>query len=358
LRQATERAVGQVWIKGEVSEIRVADRGHWFFTLRDDQAQLRCVIWESNVRKSKVPPPEGTEVYVLGTPTVWPQKGELRVTAVTLLPTSGVGFQQLAFERTREVLDRDGLFDPARKRSLPAFPRVMAVVSSPDGVVIHDIVTVARRRWPAVRIVLVPARVQGEDAVGELVRALALVNRLRPLDLCVVARGGGARDDLLAFNAEPVCRAVAGLEVPTISAVGHETDVTLTDLVADRRAATPSAAAELALPDRADVARHVASLASRLGGGLRRRTRVLAERLARVSERTEASIRNRVVERRRRLEQAAASLHALSPLAVLARGYSVAAREDGTLVKRRGDLGPGQRFSLRVSDGTIPARAE
>ena len=358
LRQVTERAIGQVWVKGEVLGLKVYERGHWYFTLKDEQAQVRCVMWQTYAQRVRTPPVEGTEVYLLGTPTVWAAKGELRLSAVTLLPTSGVGLQQLAFERTREVLEKDGLLDPTRKRDLPEFPRTVAVVTSPDGAVVHDIVTVARRRWPAVRILLVPARVQGDEAVDELVEALGLVNRLPEVDLCIVARGGGARDDLLAFNAEPVCRAVAAVGVPTVSAVGHETDVTLTDLVADVRAATPSAAAAVALPDRALVARHVASLASRLGGGLRRRTRVLAERLARSSIRAERAIQGRVSERRGQLERLAASLHALSPLEVLGRGYSVARHPDGRVVRRRDELPAGAPFTLRVSDGTIPARAE
>lgn len=358
LKDAVEAATGQVWVKGEVIGLKAYQAGHWYFTIRDEESQLRCVMWRTYAQRLRTPPPEGAEVYLLATPTVWGQRGELRLSGVTMLPTSGVGLQQLTFERTREVLERDGLLDPARKRALPLFPRAIAVVTSPDGAVIHDIVIVARRRWPAARIVLVGARVQGDDAVDELVRALGTVNRLEGIDLCVVARGGGGRDDLLAFNAESVCRAVAAVVVPTISAVGHETDVTLTDLVADVRAATPSAAALLALPDRAEVARHLASLASRLGGGLRGRTRVLSERLARAGDRARRSIESRVEERRRRWERLAASLDALSPLAVLGRGYGVARLADGTVLRHRDQAPPGTPFGLRVSDGQISARAE
>ena len=358
LRLAAESVVGQVWIKGEVIGMKTYEAGHWYFTLKDADSQLRCVMWRTYAQRQRLVPVDGVEVYVLGTPTVWTQRGELRINAVALLPTAGVGLQQLALERTRERLAEDGLLDPARKRGLPAFPRGIAVVTSADGVVLHDILTVARRRWPAIRIVLVPARVQGDDAVDELVRALATVNRLEGIDLCIVARGGGARDDLLAFNAEPVCRAVAAVRVPTISAVGHETDMTLTDLVADLRAPTPSAAAAMALPDRSAIARQVAGLGSRLGSGLRRRTRVLAERLARVSLRARHAVRRRVEVPRRRWERLAASLDALSPLAVLGRGYSVAQLSDGRVVIKRGQLPAGTAFALRVSDGTIEARSE
>lgn len=358
LRRAAESVVGQVWITGEVIGMKTAEAGHWYFTLKDAESQLRCVMWRTSAERQRLVPVDGVEVYLLGTPTVWTQRGELRINAVALLPTAGVGLQQLAFERTRERLDRDGLLDPARKRALPAFPRAIAVVTSADGVVMHDIVTVARRRWPSIRLVLVPAKVQGDDAVEELVRALGVVNRLDGIDLCIVGRGGGAREDLVAFNAEPVCRAVAAVRVPTISAVGHETDVTLTDLVADRRAPTPSAAAAMALPDRSAIARHVASLGSRLGGGLRRRTQVLSERLARVSLRARHAVRRRVEVPRRRWERLAASLDALSPLAVLGRGYSVAQLGNGRVVRTRAQLPVGTTFSLRVSDGPINARSE
>ncbi len=358
LRLAAEAVVGQVWIKGEVIGMKTYEAGHWYFTLKDAESQLRCVMWRTYASRQRLVPVDGVEVYLLGTPTVWTQRGELRINAVALLPTAGVGLQQLALERTRERLAEDGLLDPTTKRALPAFPRAMAVVTSADGVVVHDIVTVARRRWPSIRIVLVPAKVQGDDAVDELVRALGIVNRLDGIDLCILGRGGGGRDDLLAFNAEPVCRAVAAVRVPTISAVGHETDLTLTDLVADLRAPTPSAAAAMALPDRGALGRQVSALGSRLGSGLRRRIQVLTERLARVSLRARHAVRRRVEVPRRRWERLAASLDALSPLAVLGRGYSVAQLADGRVVLRGDQLPAGTKFGLRLSDGTIKARSE
>lgn len=358
LRDAVQGATGQVWVKGEVSGLAVRESGDWFFALRDAESQLRCVMWRSYARRMKAVPAEGTEVYLLATPGVWTQRGDLRLAAVTLLPTAGVGLQQLALERTRERLEREGLLAPERKRPLPRFPAVIAVVTSPDGAALHDIVTVARRRWPAVRLLLVGARVQGDDAAPELAQALALVNRIEPLDLCIVARGGGARDDLFAFNSEAVCRALAAVRVPTISAVGHETDVTLADLVADLRAPTPSAAAMAALPDRVQVGRELGGLGARLAHGLTRRTRVIGERVARLGDRARAGLDASLRDRRRRLERAAAALDALSPLAVLARGYSVARTADGAVVRRRAQLPPGTPFTLRVSDGDLPARSE
>jgi exodeoxyribonuclease VII large subunit len=357
LKSAAERETGQVWIKGEVIGLKVYEAGHWYFSLSDDESQLRCVMWRTYARRQRATPPEGTEVYLLATPTVWTPKGELRLSAVTMLPTAGVGLQQLSFERTREVLEREGLLDPARKRRLPQFPRTIAVVTSPDGAVLHDIVTVTRARWPATRVILVPARVQGDDAVDELVAALGLVNRMTAVDVCIVARGGGSRDDLFAFNAEPVCRAVAAVQAPTISAVGHETDVTLTDLVADLRAPTPSAAAAMALPHRADVTRHAASLAIRLANGLTRRTEVVEQRLARMLERTKASVERTLADRRRRIERFAGQLDALSPLAVLQRGYSIARLESGVVARTVEQLPPGTPFRLRLSDGEIASEA-
>ena len=222
----------------------------------------------------------------------------------------------------------------------------------------HDMINVARRRWPSVRILVVAARVQGDTAPRALVRAMETVNRLERVDVCVIGRGGGAREDLLAFDDERVCRAVAALRVPSVSAVGHETDVTLTDLVADVRAATPSAAIEIALPDREDWLRHLSTLGTRLARGLGRRTALVAARLDRTADRVQVATAARLAEPRRALDRLAAQLEALSPLRVLGRGYSVARLPDGTVVRRRAQVPPGSRFTLRVSDGELPARRE
>ncbi|MEO8450749.1 MAG: exodeoxyribonuclease VII large subunit [Gemmatimonadota bacterium] len=357
LKGALESAVGQVWIKGEVSGLKAYQSGHWYFTLRDADAQLRCVMWQTYTRRVKEPPAEGTEVYVLGRPSLWAERGELRLSVVTMLPTSGVGFQQLALEKTRAALDKDGLFALERKRALPPFPRAIAVVTSLEGAALRDIVAVARGRWPAVRLLIIPAKVQGDEAGGELLAALTLVNRL-DVDLCLVGRGGGSREDLSAFNLEPVCRAVAAVKVPTVSAVGHETDISLTDLVADARAPTPSAAVVMVLPDRADVARHVGALGGRLAHGLTRRTRVIAERLVRSGDRLQGATMRLVVQRRHDVGRLAGQLELLSPLKLLGRGYSVATLDTGKLVRSKDQVPAGTRFTLRVADGEVPSRAE
>jgi exodeoxyribonuclease VII large subunit len=288
---------------------------------------------------------------------MWEERGELRFSAVTILPTAGVGAQQLSFLQVKEALGRDGLLDPARKRRLPPFPSAVAIVTSVDGAAFQDMVTVARRRWPAVRLLLVPSAVQGEHAEAELVRALGVVNRLA-VQVCVLGRGGGSREDLGAFNAEAVCRAVAAVRVPVVSAVGHETDVSLVDLVADVRAPTPSAAMELVLPERGEVAERVGILGARLAQGLRRRTRLVLERLHRSDDRLRHSVRARLERERERANRLGAQLDALSPLRVLERGYAVARGADGRVLRRRADFPPALPFRLRVSDGDVAARAE
>ena len=247
-------------------------------------------MWRTYSARVKSAPPDGAQVFVFGIPTVWEERGEFRLNVTELLITDQLGQQQLELERIRRALEKDGLFDPARKRPLPALPERIAVVTSLDGAALRDIITVSRRRWPAVQLLVVGTKVQGMEAEAELVRALGIVNRLEGVDLCVVGRGGGSREDLAVFNTEAVCRALAAVKVPTISAVGHETDVSLSDLVADVRAATPSAAMELAVPDRADLARQVAALGFRLGRALGRGTRLAGERLARSGDRLEAAL--------------------------------------------------------------------
>ena len=358
LHATVENGVGRVWVRGEVSSLKTYATGQWYFTLRDSDSSVRCVMWKTYTARIKQPPEDGTEVFVLGMPEVWGERGELRLRVVVMLPTAEIGRQQLTREQTRKALEQDGLLDPGRKRPLQLFPAVVAVITSGDGAALHDMITVARRRWPSIRLLVVTARVQGEEAPRALVRAVDVVNRMSGVDLCVIGRGGGARDDLAAFDDERVCRAVAGLRMPSISAVGHETDVTLTDLVADVRAPTPSAAMEIGLPDREDWLRHLGGLGSRLARGLGRRTALIEARLDRTADRIQVAVTGKLASPRGVLDRLTAQLEALSPLHILGRGYSVARREDGTVVSRREQLPPGTGFRLRVSDGEIPARSE
>lgn len=347
-----------MWVRGEVTQCRPWSSGHWYFSLRDGGSQVRCCMWKIHAAKVGKPPTDGTEVFVLARPGLYEGKGDFQLNVSRLIPTSAIGLQQQEFERVKAALHRDGLFDPMRKRRLPAYASRLAVVTSLDGAVLHDVVTVARKRWPAAKLVVVGARVQGDGSVESLVAALRLVNRLTQVELCVVGRGGGAKDDLAAFNSEGVCRALAAVRVPTISAVGHETDITLSDLVADVRAATPSAAAELAVADRRDVLRLVDDLASRLAGALVRRTRVAEERVERDADRLRYALEQAIERRRRAVDRLGAQLDALSPLRVLARGYAVAEDTAGRVLRRRADFPPGRPFTLRVVDGSVGARTE
>lgn len=354
--------VHPVFVRGELVEFKVWRSGHWYFTLRDADASVRCTLWKQQaagvLRRIGRLPADGMEVLVRGRPSLWEEKGEYRLSASDIVPTELLGAKAQELERVRAALKADGLLDPATKRPLPPFARRIAVVTSPDGAALRDIIIVARSRWSAVELVVVGAQVQGEGAVPSLVRALRLVDRVPAVDLCIIGRGGGAKEDLDAFNAEPVCRALAAVGVPTISAVGHETDVSLSDLVADARAATPSAAAEMAVPDRAALLDRVNGLGGRLAAGLRRRTRVAEERLHRTGDRLQAALGRLVEARRTRLDRAAAQLDALSPLRVLARGYSVAQDSEGRVLSRVADFPAGQQFRLRLSDGSVPARRE
>lgn len=357
VKGVVEAELGPLWVQGEITGLKAYASGHWYFTLRDPRSQVRCCMWKTySQRASK--PDEGAQVFVLARPGLWEEKGEFRLSVQKLLVTADIGSGAIEFDRVRRLLQADGLFDPLRKRPLPPYPATIAVVTSPDGAALRDVISVVRARWPFATLLVFGARVQGEGAAEELCRAIGRMNRTDGIDLCIVGRGGGAREDLAAFNDERVCRALAATRVPTISAVGHETDVTLADLVADVRAATPSNAAELAVPDILALRRRLAADGARLANGLTRRTRLVAERLARSGDRLQAAMESRTARQRARLERLGGQLDALSPLRVLGRGYAVPTAPDGRLLKRRADFRPGEAFNLRVADGDVAARAE
>ncbi|MGH7530832.1 MAG: exodeoxyribonuclease VII large subunit, partial [Gemmatimonadales bacterium] len=250
-RAVVEAGLPALWVRGEISGFKAWRSGHWYFSLRDQSAQIRCVMFAK--QNFRLPTPsDGMQVFVFARPTLYQEKGDFQLTVTELLSTEQGGLWKLAFEKAKAALAKDGLLDPARKRRLPPFPGRIAVVTSPDGAALRDVQAVLARRWPVCELVVVPAQVQGAKAEASVCSAL---NRIRhvPADVLIVARGGGAIEDLWAFNSERVARAVAAMPMPVISAIGHETDVTLCDLVADLRAPTPSAAAEAATPDRQEV---------------------------------------------------------------------------------------------------------
>ena len=355
-RAVLEAGLPPLWVRGEISGFKAWQSGHWYFTLRDKSAQIRCVMFQKDNRRLPTPPLDGMQVFVFARPTVWEEKGEFRLTIVDLLSTAAGGLWQLAFEKAKAALARDGLLDPTRKRALPPYPRRIAVVTSPDGAALRDIIAVTARRWPVAELLVIPTRVQGEGAEGAICAALALLGRLEGLDLAILGRGGGSREDLWTFNHERVARAVAGVPVPVISAVGHETDVTLCDLVADLRAPTPSAAAEAATPDRSDVLADLAHLGARLARGLAARSGRVAERLDRTIDRLGGAMERRLERHRHVLAATSGRLDALSPLRVLGRGYALARDAEGRVLKRVAQLPPGLPFRLRVSDGEVAAR--
>ena len=355
-RQLIESGFQRVWVRGEVTGFKSYRSGHWYFTLRDAQAQVRCVMWRRDNERLPADPEDGMEVFVEARPSVWEERGEFRLGVKRLIPTAEGGLWQLQLERARAALERDGLLDPARKRPLPQYPRRIAIVTSPDGAALRDVVAVIGRRWPLTELWLVPTKVQGEGAEDELCAALETAGRLPQVDLVIGGRGGGSREDLWAFNSERVARAVAAVPAPTISAVGHETDVALTDLVADLRAPTPSAAAEAAVPDRKAAAQSVAALGRRLARGLARPVELGQERLERTSDRLTMSMQSQLERRVAVVEQLGATLDALSPLKVLERGYAVARDEAGKVLKRAAQFSPGLAFRLALADGEVRAR--
>jgi exodeoxyribonuclease VII large subunit len=340
-----------------VSDFKAHRNGHWYFSLRDANAQMKCVVWSTQTRRIPASPDDGMQVLVRGQMTVWPVRGDLQF-SVAAIEAEGDGLWRKALELTRRRLEADGLLEPSRKRALPRYPRRIAVITSPDGAALHDIVKVVRGRSPDVEIVILPAKVQGEGAPEELVAMIERVGRWMDADVLIIGRGGGAREDLWAFNDERVARALALCPIPTVSAVGHEVDITICDLVADVRAATPSAAAELAVPSRREMAAHVRALAGRLVGGVQRRQERSLAALNLVRRRLSSGAA-RVTERRRsRLSATAGRLEALSPLATLQRGYAVARAPDGTTLSKRTQFQTGAAFDLWVSDGIVRAVSE
>ena len=355
-RTVIEAGLPPLWVRGEITGFKAWRSGHWYFSLRDKTAQIRCVMFAK--QNYMLPAPaDGMQVFVFARPSLYEEKGEFQLTVMELLSTAEGGLWKLAFEKAKASLAKDGLLDPGRKRRLPSFPSRIAVVTSPDGAVLRDIQSVLGRRWPVVELIVVPAQVQGAKAEASVCSALNRIRRL-PVDVLIVARGGGSVEDLWAFNTERVARAVAAMPMPVISAIGHETDVTLCDLVADLRAPTPSAAAEAATPDRAEVLAQCGVLGQRLARALRIASRHVVERLDRSADRLSRAIDHRVSSYDVRLTSYAARLDALSPLKVLGRGYAVARDENGTILKQVAQLPPGKEFRLRVSDGEVNGRVQ
>jgi exodeoxyribonuclease VII large subunit len=382
VKEVVEGTFPLVWVSGEISNFSRPQSGHCYLTLKDDESQLRAVIWRTTASTVRCDLHDGLEVICRGHLDVYAARGTYQLVIEEIQP-KGLGALEQALRKLREKLAREGLFEKARKRPLPTFPRRIAFVTSPTGAAIRDFLEVLRRRWRGADVLVVPVRVQGIGAADEIAQAIAAVNRLaHPIDVLVVGRGGGSLEDLWAFNEEAVVRAIHVSRIPVVSAVGHEIDVTLADLVADLRALTPSEAAERIVPAIEEVLaglrnhhnRLAAALKGRVGDArakldglagrrvLRKpfdRLHDLARQLDLLSDRGVRAVRNRLSGAGQRAAALAGRLESLSPLGVLARGYSLTTRlGDGRLIEDAAKLSPGERIKTRFARGTSISRVE
>jgi exodeoxyribonuclease VII large subunit len=382
VKDLLEGSFPAVWVAGEISNLSRPQSGHCYLSIKDERAQLRAVIWRNTAERLSVKLADGMEVICQGALDVYAPRGSYQLVIKKLLP-KGEGELQRALRQLRDKLAAEGLFDKKLKKPLPKFPRTIALVTSPTGAAIHDFLQVLRRRWRLADVLVVPVPVQGEVAAAEIAGAIRAVNQIRTgIDVLVVGRGGGSLEDLWAFNEEPVIRAIHASQIPVVSAVGHEIDVTLSDLAADVRALTPSEAAELVVPNEADVAALLASLSQRLRGGLRAHAAAARLRLEAIgSRRVFRKPYERIQEQSRDLDvlatrsaRAAAGLaemasnrlsgvtdrlEALSPLAVLGRGYTLTQRlADGRMITSGSQLKPGEQLVTQFAKGRSISRVE
>ncbi|MGO9465902.1 MAG: exodeoxyribonuclease VII large subunit [Isosphaeraceae bacterium] len=378
IKRTLESDFAEVALRAEISNLARPRSGHIYFTLKDDSASIRAVLWKNDARRLAFDLTDGLAVRCVGRVTVYPPRGEYQV-AVRQIEPEGIGALELAFRQRYARLAQEGLFDPARKRPLPRYPRRIVIVTSPSGAAVRDLLQVTGRRWRQAEILIAPTRVQGLGSDQEVVAAIALANRVAGADVVIVARGGGSQEDLWTFNEEIVVRAIAGSKLPVVSAIGHEIDVTLSDLAADKRALTPTEAGEFCVPDAREVIVHLDRLAERLrlaGVARLRDARLGLDRWAdrarhafeprlrdarvgldRLADRARHAIEHDLVVRRHSLARLAASLQALSPLAVLARGYSLTLQADGkTLVRAGNDVQVGDLIRTRLAAGEVQSR--
>ncbi|MBQ6030949.1 MAG: exodeoxyribonuclease VII large subunit [Oscillospiraceae bacterium] len=369
-----------VCIRGEISNYKLYPSGHHYFSLKDPESAIRCVLFKGNALSLRFRPENGMQVLAVGRVSLYPRDGSYQFYCTRLLP-DGAGDLSVAFEQLKQKLFQEGLFDPAHKKKLPAFPHRIGIVTSPAGAAVHDMLRILGKRYPLSRVILLPVRVQGAEAPGEIARAIDYANAHAIADVLIVGRGGGSVEDLWAFNDEGVSRAIFRSRIPVVSAVGHEPDVTISDFTADLRAATPSNAAELVAPDQSELraalegmrASMLASMRQRLTRSrqqltglsaspmLRNPMNYLQERRLRLDKLTGdfRRVGTRLLQARRQgLIRLSASLDAMSPLKVLARGYSMTADADGRLISSVTEVSPGQSLTILVSDGRIRAAVE
>ena len=425
VRTHLEREYGDVWVEGEISNFRAHDSGHLYFTLKDRDAQIKAVMFRSQARLLRFRPENGMHIILRGRVTVFEKGGDLQLSAEYLEP-KGAGALQIAFEQLKAKLEGEGLFDQGRKKLLPVFPKCIGIVTSPQAAALRDILNILQRRHHSVRVLIYPAQVQGDAAPTEVSAGIRYFNRAKKVDVIIVARGGGSAEDLAAFNHEGLARAVSASEIPVISAVGHETDFTIIDFVADLRAPTPSAAAELVIRSRQEIEEQTETLGLRLARAVRYRLlmarqllteaaqhgafgrmmdginrrqqrlddlrfrlesserrlieqhrrrwerasgavrhydarRVLAgvhRNLAAQTAAMSSAMRTSLLRQRSRIEQLEHQLRALSPVAILDRGYALIFDSSGKLVKNAAQVEVGDEISARLATGALTARVE
>lgn len=369
-----EPILSRVAVRGELSNYKIYPSGHHYFTLKDSESSLRCVMFRSSADKLRFRPENGMSVTASGRISVFPRDGAYQLYCTGLMP-EGAGDLQVAFEQLKAKLQAEGLFDASHKKPLPRFPKRIAIITSSAGAAVHDMIRILGHRWPMSKVLLLPVRVQGAEAPAEIAGAIKYANEFDVADVIITGRGGGSIEDLWAFNDERVARAIYASRLPVISAVGHEPDVTISDYVADRRASTPSNAAEIAVPDWREIKESLTSSEVRMDQAMLRRIKLLRERVEAIGQkRTLTDPGVYIDERRMELDRrrdrliaaaerglaakkqafirSAAALDAMSPLRVLSRGYAAAIKPDGSTVKTVAELKTGEEITVRFADGS------
>ena len=372
--------LAHISVRGELSNYKIYPSGHHYFTLKDSESSIRCVMFKSSADKLRFRPENGMGVTVYGRVSVYPRDGAYQLYCAQIMP-EGIGDLQVAFRQLKEKLEAEGLFDESHKKPLPRFPGKIAIVTSSAGAAVHDMIRILGKRWPMAKILLLPVRVQGTEAPAEIAGAIRYANEFDVADLIITGRGGGSIEDLWAFNDERVARAIYVSRIPVISAVGHEPDVTISDYVADRRASTPSNAAEIAVPDCREIADLLDAFDLRSSQAMRKRITALRDRLDfcstrrvitaptgafdlrrlevdRMRERMSAAGEKQVSRCRQQFVALTSAMEAMSPLRVLTRGYAIASSEEGECVRSVAQLQKGDRLSLRLCDGTAQCLVE
>ena len=377
--------LSDLWVQGEISGAKLYSSGHLYFSLKDEDSVISAVMFKNSMMRMEFEPENGMKVLAHGRVSAYPPRGQYQFIVDRMIP-DGAGALAVAFEQLKARLGAEGLFDPDRKKPLPSHPRRIGVVTSPSGAAVHDIIRVAKKRCPSTEILIFPSLVQGAEAPAYLRGGIQYFNAVKDdpeqgVDLIIIGRGGGSAEDLWGFNDERLARTIAASEIPVVSAVGHEVDFTICDFVADLRAATPSAAAELSLPDKEDLSRQVRSLTTRLGAAENTRirryrtqldrlaaSRVLTspegvyklrrETVAGLEKRLSLSVSRHLGHKRQSMERVVAQLGALNPLAVLSRGYALVQDESGHVVPTVDRLTVGETVNLRFSDGSARVRVE